>query len=72
MVHTNFAVVNAVIALIKIEKRMKRDLMDLLSNNFSKIEVDRAIQTALSVKLIKTTGLIKARNHEQTTYAMVI
>ena len=72
MKHTNFSAVNAVVDLIKIEQRMKRDLMDLLSNNFSQIEVDRAIQTAISINLIKTTGLIKARAHEQTKYAMVV
>jgi hypothetical protein len=70
--HTSFTAINAVTTLLKIESRMKRELMDLLANNFSKIEIDRAIQTAVSIKVIRQVGLIKSRNHEQTTYAMVV
>jgi len=71
MTHINFTVINAVTNLLKVEHKMKRDLMDLLSNNFTRLEVDRAIHDAISLKLIKQTGLIKARNHEQTMYRLV-
>ena len=66
----DFTVVKAVVELLKVENKMKRELCDLLSNNFTRAEVDKAISDAEGLKWIKQTGLIKARNHEQTTYKL--
>ena len=66
----DFTVVKAVVELLKVENKMKRELCDLLSNNFTHAEVDKAIGDAERLKWIKQTGLIKARNHEQTTYKL--
>lgn len=71
MKYINFAVISAITGLLKIEHKMKRDLCDLLSNKFTSLEVDKAIHDAVNLKLIKQTGLIKARNHEQTRYMLV-
>ena len=72
MTHTNFAIVNAVIDLLKIEKHQRWKLIDLLSNNYDKREVERAIDTAMAIKVIKTPGLIKPRNFDKTTYMLVV
>ena len=68
----DFTVVKAVVELLKVGNKikMKRELCDLLSNNFTRAEVDKAIHDAEKLKWIKQTGLIKARNHEQTTYKL--
>jgi len=71
MTHINFTVINAVTNLLKVEHKMKRDLIDLLANNFTHVEVDKAIHEAASLKLIRQVGMIKSRNHEQTRYRLV-
>lgn len=67
----NFKAVHAVTELLKIEHKMKRDLIDLLANNFAHLEVDKAIHDAVALRMIEQTGLIKSRNHEQTMYRLV-
>ena len=67
----NCSAINAVTELLKIEHKMKRDLIDLLANNFTHVEVDKAIHDAVSLRFIKQTGLIKSRNHEQTMYRLI-
>lgn len=69
--YTSFAVVNGIVKLLRIENKTKRELTDLLSNHFAAAEVDRAIETALNVGLIKKPALMKERYHYQTVYAVV-
>ena len=70
MSYINFTIITAITDLLKIEAKMKRDICDLLSNEFTALEVDREIHNAVSLGLIKQTGLIKTHNHEQTTYKL--
>ena len=72
MKHISFEIVNAVTDLLKIEKHQRWKLIDLLSNRFNKREVEKAIDMALSIKVIKVPGLIRERNFDKTTYMLVV
>ncbi len=71
MKYMDFTVINCVVELLKAGDKKKRGLIDSLSNNFTVSQVDKAIQDAVALKLIRTTGLIKSRNHELTKYTLI-
>jgi len=69
--HAKTEIVIAMRELLKISKKSKRELFNLLSNRFTRQEVERAIEMALRINVIKSPSLIKPRNHEQIQYVIV-
>ncbi len=68
--HTSFAAVSAVVELLKIKSRERWMLTDLLSKDFSRKQAEQAIDTALSVKLIRVSGLIEPVALYDTIYSV--
>ena len=72
MKHTSFEIINAITDLLKIEKRQRWELIDLLSGKFTKHQVERAIETAISIKVVSVPGLIKSPKFYNTVYMLVV
>ena len=69
--HADFSVINAVVDLLKVEKRQRWMLIDLLSHKFTRYQVEQAIETAIKIKVVKVPGLIKEALFHNTTYMLV-
>ena len=71
MSNVDFGAINAVANLLKVRPKSKRDLIDLLGNRYSGIEIDKALHDAISLKFIKQVGLIKERHHDNARYRLI-
>ena len=70
--HAGFTIINAIVDLLKLGKKRKQDLFDLLSDKYNKHQVEQGIKAALLIKVIKVPSLIKEKYHDQTTYMLVV
>ena len=71
MNNVDFGAINAVADLLKVQPRIKSDLIDLLGNKYSGIVIDKALHDAISLKFIKQVGLIKERHHDNARYRLI-
>jgi hypothetical protein len=69
--HANFGLVNAIVDLLKLGNKTKRELRSLLTNKFSDTQIDKAIEMSLKIKVIKLASIIKAQYHDKTIYQAV-
>ncbi|MDB4261445.1 hypothetical protein N9878_01120 [bacterium] len=69
--HTSFTVLNAVVALCKIQKQRERDLTNHLACKFSADEVVQSIRTACDIGAIRKIGMQKKRSSEPVRYVAV-
>ena len=69
--HIDFGAINAIVKLLTVGKKNKESLMRLLVNNYNNFEVDKALQAAINIKVIRKSGMIKNTSHYKQEYELI-